>query len=64
MVFKPSSTLKEQPTNRRFPNGDTVFRFFIVLSVLLCVWSSLFHAGSANEDNWVRTVIGQVSGWL
>lgn len=57
MVFKPSNTLREQAPPR-FAGGDRVFRLFLALAVVACLWSTVVQPKLPALSAWVQSLVG------
>lgn len=57
MVLKPSSTFREKPAVERFASGDVVFRFFIALAVLGCLWTTVVHPRLPALMHWLEALL-------
>ena len=57
MVFKPSATLREHAP-ARFASGDKVFRLFLALAAIACVWTTLVQPKLPALGEWVSRLVG------
>jgi len=57
MLLKPSSTLRERTDSPRFASADTVFRFFLVLSLIGCLWSTAIEPRLPAAMQWLQALL-------
>ena len=58
MVLKPSSTLPRGAGPPRIASGDAVFRFFLLLAVLGCVWTTIVDPRVPDFLQWAGRLLG------
>lgn len=58
MLLRPSATLRERTDSSRFASGDGVFRFFLGLSLLGCLWSTVIEPRLPAAMQWLQAVLG------
>ena len=57
MLLKPSATLRERTDSRRFASADAVFRFFLALSVLGLLWSTVIQPRLPAAMQWLQALL-------
>ena len=57
MLLKPSATLRDRCDATRGVSGDTIFRFFLALSVIGCLWTTVVQPYLPDALHWVGAVL-------
>lgn len=57
MLLKPSATLRNRGDTTRGVSGDTVFRFFLALSLIGCLWTTVVQPHLPDALHWLGAVI-------